>query len=57
MKLKACVGRGKIGKVAHRVMSFMEWGSRKSESPEPADEENRRKAISKRWKLPTLVAG
>jgi hypothetical protein len=33
----------------------MGWGSRKSESPEPADEENKRKAISKRWKLPTLV--
>jgi IS605 OrfB family transposase len=47
--LNACVN------VAHRVMSFMGWGSRKSEPPKPADEENKRKAISKRWKLPTLV--
>jgi hypothetical protein len=31
----------------------MEWGVVKP--PEPANEENRRKAISKRWKLSTSV--
>jgi len=46
MKPKAYVGGGKIGKVAHRVMSPMEWGS--CEPHKPADEENKRKAISKR---------
>jgi IS605 OrfB family transposase len=49
--LNACVN------IAHRVTSSMRWGSRKSESPEPADEENKRKAISKRWKPQTSVAG